>query len=91
MLNGPLFLSINQKLAGNHVTYRVATGGYNPSSGFDTAEFVYSAVVFLTSKQRTAVSSKIEIFRFTQYIITISNVGIFVTGKVFGFSFPSII
>ena len=49
MLNGPLFLSINQKLAGNHVTYRVATGGYNPSSGFDTAEFVYS-VAFLLNK-----------------------------------------
>ena len=81
MLNGLLFLSINQKLAGNHVTYRVATGGYNPSSGFDTAEFVYS-IFFLTSKPRTAVSWKIEIRRFTQYNMTIRNVGIFITSKV---------
>ena len=56
-----------------------------------TQQNLSTVLLILRSKPPTAVSSKIEIMRFTQYNTTIRNAGIFITSKVFCFSFSSTI
>jgi len=52
-----------------------------------TQQNLSTVLLILRSKPPTAVSSKIEIMRFTQYNTTIRNAGIFIRSKVFSTHF----